>query len=229
MKKFEEQELAGMKLHFSHTDFIVIDKPPGVPVHGEHNTVVNLLQLYLQREVFPCHRLDKDTSGLLLLALNNTAAAELSQQFFLRKVEKYYFGVSTARPGKSQGKVLGDLKKSRNGNYKLTRERNNPSVTFFFSRGLQPGYRALLFKPLTGQTHQLRVIAKSLGAPLLGDPRYGGNNADRMYLHACYLQFYFQQQLYTHWLPPETGDLFKGLLLSEDDPWRRPEQLNWPV
>ncbi|WP_044619682.1 pseudouridine synthase [Gynuella sunshinyii] len=219
-----------MKIHFSHTDFIVVDKPSGLPVHGDQaNNVVDLWRQHLGQEVFPCHRLDKDTSGLLLLALNTEAAAELSQQFFLRKVEKYYFGVSTARPKKSQGKVIGDLKKSRNGNYKLTRELKNPAVTYFFSRGLKPGYRALLFKPLTGQTHQLRVIAKSLGAPLLGDPRYDGNNADRMYLHACYLKFDYQQQSYANWLPPDTGDLFKELLLPEDDPWRHPEQLDWPV
>ena len=218
-----------IKLYAQDSRYLVVDKPIGRSVHGDHDqSVTAILRHQLNADVYPCHRLDRDTSGLLLLALDSEAAAELSQQFYLRRVQKYYFGVTASRPSKSQGKVIGDLHKSRNGSYKLARTKLNPSMTYFFSRGLKPGYRALLFKPVTGQTHQLRVVAKSLGAPLLGDQRYGGAEADRMYLHAAYLSFEFQGQHHDYYLPPADGEWFEDFLNPADDPWLRPDELPWP-
>ena len=222
--------MSEIKIYAQHSDFVVINKPAGLSVHGDQgDAVIHILQQQLNSDVYPCHRLDKNTSGLLLIALNAGSAAELSQLFFKKAVQKYYLGVVTSRPSKSQGKVIGDLQKSRNGCYKLLRTKNNPSITCFFSRGLTPGYRAMLFKPMTGRTHQLRVVAKSLAAPLLGDRRYGGAEADRMYLHAYYLAFEYQGELFQYSLPPDHGEYFDHFFQSEDDPWLLPQLLPWSV
>ncbi|VUD47879.1 Ribosomal large subunit pseudouridine synthase C [Thalassocella blandensis] len=158
--------------------FFIIDKPPGIGMHDEGGTpgIVSLLREMLgDDDIYPCHRLDKATSGLLILGkgVDNTRA--ISELFSTKQIQKYYLAVSAAKPKKKQGIVLGDMLQARGGSWKLSQTRNNPAVTQFFSFGLE-GLRLFLLKPATGKTHQIRVALKSLSAPVLGDERYGGNS-----------------------------------------------------
>ena len=207
-------------------DVLVIDKPAGMSFHND-DLVTNLPGVLstvraLQAkgelrgsdyagELHSVHRLDKITSGILLLAKNERVASWLARQFARRRVHKYYVALSARKPSKKMGTVRGDMAQARRGAYKLTRSpADSPpaAVTKFASRGVRgasPGgdrpLRVLLMRPLTGKTHQLRVCAKSLGAPVLGDAAYGGadtnKNAnkndgaggeDRGYLHAAALR-----------------------------------------
>ena len=199
-------------------DWLVIDKPAGVDFHCQADQAGVIVQLSQQLgcKIWPVHRLDKVTSGCLLVATNAVAAADLSQQFATRQVQKEYLALAQGKPKKKQGWIKGDMAKSRNGSWKLLRSQNNPAITQFHSERLEdPQLLSALWPtthdtsalnpkfpeqvennvrmyhlfPKTGKTHQLRVMMKSLGVPIIGDDRYGGPVASRCYLHAYRLTF----------------------------------------
>lgn len=175
-----------------HPDFVAINKPAGLCVHqdGAAESFTGLLaqQLGVAR-VWLLHRLDKPTGGVLLLALNPEAASVLAQQFAAHSMHKTYLALSSQKPAKKQGWVKGDMAKARRGAWKLLRTQHNPALTRFHSRSIAPGLRLFVLQPLSGKTHQLRVAMKSLGSPILGDTLYGGQAAERLFLHAWRLQF----------------------------------------
>ncbi|WMS86384.1 pseudouridine synthase [Pleionea litopenaei] len=174
-------------------DWLAINKPIDSSIHSEQGVgLIAELKHRLNLEFLaPVHRLDKVTSGVLLLAKNSQAAAQLSQQFADREVNKIYIALTEGKPNKKQGCIKGDMEPARNGNWMLTRKCSNPAITYFYSLGYQHGVRLALLKPVTGKTHQLRVAMKSNGAPILGDTRYGkkDNASDRCYLHHYCLTF----------------------------------------
>ncbi|ASK27061.1 TIGR01621 family pseudouridine synthase [Neisseria chenwenguii] len=168
---------------FRNEDFVAVNKPCGVAVQQESLLPDLAAQLGVAR-LWLVHRLDKETSGVLLLALNAESASELAQMFTDKAVKKTYLALSDRKPSKKQGWVKGGMEKSRRGSWKLTRAAENFAVTRFQSFGLENSLRLFILEPHTGKTHQLRVAAKSLGSPLLGDSRYGGSPAPRLFLHA---------------------------------------------
>lgn len=192
-------------------DFAVIYKPEGIPVHREQDQPGILEYFQDLGSLFLCHRLDRDTSGLLLLARNKDCAGEIGGEFERHRVKKTYLAIGVGKPSKKQGWIKGDMKKARNGNWKLTRTLENPAITQFESTLLEPSVRGFLLKPKTGKTHQLRVALKSLGSPILGDPRYGAIESDRMYLHAAGLEFALRKRTYQFWNWPVTGEKFEKL------------------
>lgn len=177
-------------------DWLLVNKPANVSIHSENNKAGFIEQLkaqYCFDYLAPVHRLDKVTSGCLLLAKHSKAASYLSKQFQNRQVDKYYLALTIGKPKKKQGTIVGDMVPSRKGNYKLTQSKQNPAITQFFSKGFQSGIRLVAAKILTGKTHQIRVAMKSIGSPILGDERYALNNkaksVDRCYLHSYQLIF----------------------------------------
>jgi len=193
--------------------FLVLDKGPGLDFHdclGEPG-LCSRVRAWLGVPVFPVHRLDKATSGVVLMALNRSRAAELAALFRERSVEKYYVALSDLPPRKKQGLVRGDMVRSRRGSWKLTRTLERPASTRFLSWSVGPGLRLFALKPLTGRTHQLRVAMKSLGAPILGDPLYHPavpDWPDRMYLHAHTLRFRLDGTEFGYACAPQVGKLF---------------------
>jgi len=184
------------RLIFENNDFIIVQKKSGESFHNDVSGGVgffNALQDRLGVKLYSVHRLDKATSGLMLMAKNARAQSSLSKLFRDNKIFKQYIAISLSKPKKKQGIVKGDLESSRGGNYKLTRTQDNPSITRFKSFKGEGEYFFNLY-PKTGKTHQLRVIAKSLGSPILGDVRYSNDQAQRMYLHAYKLSFRLDNQ-----------------------------------
>lgn len=175
---------------FVHPDFLAINKPAGVCVHTEGETLGLLASLAADwGRLWLVHRLDRATSGIMLLARNAQAAATLSQQFALRRAHKIYLALSDAKPKKKQGWIKGDMLKGRNGSWRLARSMENPAITQFVSMAVGEGKRLFFLMPATGKTHQLRVAMKSLGSPIIGDERYGGLVAPRLMLHAWRITF----------------------------------------
>lgn len=173
-------------------DWLAIYKPIGVGMHteGDELGIVVLASQLFGYELWPVHRLDKVTSGILLLAKHQTAAARLSLLFREQRIQKWYLAQSALRPSKKQGWVKGDMEKGRNGSWLLKRSQENPAITQFFSHYDEAlKKRLFLLRPHTGRTHQLRVALKSLGSAIDGDSRYKGQACDRTYLHAYALQF----------------------------------------
>jgi tRNA pseudouridine32 synthase/23S rRNA pseudouridine746 synthase len=181
--------------------------------------------------IYGVHRLDRVTSGILLFAKSKQVAGLLSTAFKDKTVTKYYVALSNKKPKqKKQGWVRGDMVPSRRKSWKLTKTQNNPAVTRFFTAGLGncnlEGWdcgdelskdrsdvhhihhprTAILFQPHTGKTHQLRVAAKSLGLPILGDPIYSdgtdhkGNR--RTFLHALALHVRIRDEDIAIYNPP---------------------------
>jgi tRNA pseudouridine32 synthase / 23S rRNA pseudouridine746 synthase len=191
--------------------FLVVNKAPGIAVQGDAGTA-SLLQVLKQDlslpELYPVHRLDQGTSGVLVLAKTAAANRQLSLGFQGRQVRKFYLAITAKKPVKKQGWVIGDMEKSRGGSYKLCHTRENPARTAFFSFAFEEAMRLLILRPVTGKTHQLRVALKALAAPIIGDVRYGGISADRMYLHAWHLDFILDGQRFSYRAPPVSGELF---------------------
>jgi tRNA pseudouridine32 synthase/23S rRNA pseudouridine746 synthase len=227
------------KILAEHDDFLVVSKSVGVCVHCEPDRIGLLVQIKKDldlEQLFPVHRLDKVTSGLLLCAKTSAAASELSQLFQHRQVEKYYVAISDQKPKKKQGLITGDMERGRRGAWKLCHSKDNPAITQFFSYGLGDGNRLFLLKPKTGKTHQLRVALKSIGSPISGDRLYGHPLSLPLgiRLHASVLSFAYQGENYRYvdfpkdWLPDKES-LLDGLtddaLAAVKQPWLLP----WPV
>ncbi|MFM2480388.1 TIGR01621 family pseudouridine synthase [Celerinatantimonas sp. YJH-8] len=213
---------------FEHPDFLIVDKPAGLSFHRQDD-LPGLAQLLKEQTgpVWPVHRLDKMTSGLVIFALNKSSAAHFLTLFQSHQINKYYLALAQGKPKKKQGLVLGDMEKSRGGNWILKRTRNNPAKTRFLSLSVDIGLRAYLLRPYSGKTHQLRVAMKSLGVPILGDSRYGGEKADRGYLDACALDFNWQGEHVQFTRLPHQGTLFQSCC-SILEPWELPWQAGFP-
>ena len=221
-----------------HHDFIVVDKEPGVNFHDEGKIGSGLFSLVKQQiqshnknaELYPVHRLDKMTSGLVIFAKNLTCAQTFGQLFNDHDIEKYYLAIADKKPSKKQGLIKGDMAKSRRGMFKLLRTMENPAITQFFSYSIANKQRLYLLKPHSGKTHQLRVALASIGAPFVGDPLYySTSKADRGYLHAYALKFTYLGEEFEFTSLPSNGDYYLNtevneLLTAIKKPW----QLNWP-
>lgn len=212
--------------------WLAVNKPAGLNFHSEDGEagLVALLRQQLGYELFAVHRLDKLTSGIVLFGKSPESANQLAEQLRTRQMQKFYIAVSDQKPGKKQGAIIGDMEKSRNGTWRLTRSRENPAITQFFSWGLESGLRLFLLQLHSGKTHQLRVAMKSLGSPVLGDGAYGSKaEVDRGYLHAWAVRFGFDGASIELICPPSEGVAFANPALQQqlaviNPPWALP----WP-
>jgi tRNA pseudouridine32 synthase/23S rRNA pseudouridine746 synthase len=199
-------------LLFENDDFIVINKQFNINFHSEEGEfgVVVAAEKALQCKLYSVHRLDKMTSGLILLAKSAHIAAQLTALFTSHQIQKYYLAISDKKPKKKQGLIKGGMQKSRRGMWKLTKQNSNLAITQFFSYSLGEGKRLFVLKPHTGKTHQLRVALKSIGSAICGDPLYAEKSAyyDRGYLHAYQIDFALHNQAFSFTALPESGSLF---------------------
>lgn len=204
----------------NHRDWLLVNKPAGISMQKEQDdpSSLSLLQLALialqERDpsatrLWPVHRLDKATSGLVVFAKSAAAAAQFGLLFNQHLIEKHYLAIAFGKPKKKQGWVKGDMEKGRNGSWLLLRSLNNPAISQFHSCAIDVespvAKRLYLIKPKTGKTHQIRVALKSIGCPILGDVRYKGAPADRCYLHAWRLNFMWNDERFSFQQPPLQG------------------------
>ncbi len=196
-------------------DLLVVNKPAGMVVHlgagHEEGTLVNALLHHAgslssgSEEHRPgiVHRLDKETSGCIVVAKNDRTHAALSAQFADRQVKKTYLAVVRGRPRHTKGTI--DLAIGR---HPVQRQKMTPrrapsgrdAVTDYELLATRDGWALIACMPRTGRTHQIRVHLQHLGHPIAGDPLYGkrGDFA-RHLLHAWRLEF-------TH---PSTGGIIR--------------------
>ena len=191
-----------LEVLYEDADVVVLNKPCGMVVHpGSGNrggTLVNgLLHRYrdLARQ-FPdssrpgiVHRLDKDTSGLIVVARSAAAHARLARQFAERRVGKIYFAWVAGRPTPAAGRIVTHLRRDPHNplRVRVSQDRGKVAVTRYQVRRSLAGASLVALRPVTGRTHQLRVHLRWLGHPILGDPLYAGRargSAPRLLLHA---------------------------------------------
>lgn len=165
---------------------VAIDKPAGLlSVRGRtlHACVLDRLPF------LPVHRLDQDTSGILLLAKDRDSYRRLSQQFELRQVTKIYEAVLQGKVTSDRGRIELPLGSRDRPRQKVDWQQGKPSLTHYRVLARTETTTRIEFQPLTGRTHQLRVhAAEGLGAAIVGDRLYG-RAAARLHLHARELQF----------------------------------------
>lgn len=190
---------SGLPIVYEDEWLLVVDKPSGllsVPGRYLHtqDSVLSRFQRESRDTIYAVHRLDQDTSGLLLLARDAATYRQLSQQFQQQHVHKVYEAVLTKPIEQTEGVIDLPLWSDPcdRPKQKVDWQRGKPSVTRFqIISGEQNGYR-LEFVPITGRTHQLRVHAadqRGLGVPILGDRLYGDMATTRLHLHARSLSF----------------------------------------
>lgn len=217
---------------YQEEDYWVVNKPAGMSFHAESQTLGFMQWIHEQypdQTFYPVHRLDKITSGLILLAKNKLAAQTFGQLFEQHQMTKYYLAISTKKPKKKQGSIKGGMQQGRRGSWMLTQKNESFAHTQFFSTPIKPGFRLFLLKPRTGKTHQLRVALKSLGAPILGDIRYGGEMSDRGYLHAFYLSFNWLGETRVYRTLPDLGNEFEHIESTMlEVGFDSPDKLAWP-
>lgn len=220
-----------VRIIYENDRFLLAVKEAGVNFHSEEEAgfVVQVSQ-QLGIPLFPVHRLDKMTSGLVILAKNSETAAQFGKMFEAREIEKYYLAISMRKPKKKQGWVKGDMASARRGDYKLLTTMINPAITQFVSCALCTHERGFLIKPHTGKTHQIRVALKSLGSPIAGDERYAqadeARKEERGYLHAYALRFRLNDEEFSFVSPPDEGERFVSSECKEQlDAWSNPWEL----
>jgi RluA family pseudouridine synthase len=171
---------------------LVVDKPAGIPVHpgpgGGPSLEEQLGQLSfgLPRPPGLAHRLDRDTSGCLVLGRHRKALARLGRLFAAGRIEKVYWAVVQGAPEGSEGRIGAPLRKLTPGKgWKMVVDPAGQSaVTDWRLLGRNDGLCWLECRPRTGRTHQVRVHCQLLGCPVLGDPVYGGDASRPLHLHA---------------------------------------------
>jgi len=211
----EEIQPEKIPLDVLHKDdhLIVIVKPSGMVVHPgagvRERTLVNALLYHFPdlEGVGPkerpgiVHRLDKETSGVMIIARSQMAYQSLRHQFRRREVEKIYIGLVWRRMPQAKGKITWAVGRHprRGERFSIKTKKPRQAETRYSILKQRGEFTLLEIKPITGRTHQIRVHLAAAGHPLVGDRRYGGHKGKfrglRLFLHAACLSL-------TH---PETG------------------------
>lgn len=185
---------AGLEARLLYRDalMLVLDKPAGIAVHKSPKGGENLeaafhsLRFGLPRNPALAHRLDRDTSGCLVLGRHRKALEKLGLLFKQGKIEKRYWAIVVGGPAEDQGLIdfpLGKLDRSR-GWWMKVDPSGLPAQTEWTVLGRGDRLALLELRPLTGRTHQLRVHCAACGFAILGDPIYGQGDATGLQLHA---------------------------------------------
>jgi 23S rRNA pseudouridine1911/1915/1917 synthase len=199
-------EAIPLDIIFENDDLLVVNKPAGMVVHPaaghSHGTLVHAALAHSpqmegiggEKRPGVVHRLDKDTSGLILLAKNDTAHRFLQEQFRQRKTLKIYLALVDGRPPTPTGRIeaaIGRDSVHRKLMAVTGMEKGRDAVSEYRTLETFREHTLLEVHPLTGRTHQIRVHLKFLGCPIAGDRVYGHKNATipltRQFLHASQL------------------------------------------
>lgn len=190
---------------FENSDLIVIDKPAGLVTHPGAGvtgpTVADFARLHTS-DPDPdrpgiVHRLDKDTSGVMVIAKNPDAKQRLQAAFANREVHKTYFALLTGQIKPDEAVINLPLGRSRtNPLAQDVRAGGRPAVTQYKLLASYPGYSLVEAHPQTGRTHQLRLHFRAVGHPIVGDQTYGVKGhlqLGRQFLHAAAISIPFGQ------------------------------------
>jgi len=203
----------------NNEDFIVLNKSSGISVQGGTKSKKNLVDIFAKSKVFQntkpfsVHRLDKDTSGVFIMAKHRESAQLLTSLFRLRKVHKTYLAICHGELEKDSGEWNEDLTR-----YDNDKEIIEKAKTLFKVLDKNSICSLVEMKPITGRKHQLRKQLYAIGNPIYGDQKYKFTNTDKainknLMLHSYQIKFMINDKKYTYkaLLP----DYFKKLLKTK--------------
>ncbi|MEG1863349.1 MAG: RluA family pseudouridine synthase [Oscillospiraceae bacterium] len=177
-----------LDIYYEDSDLLVVNKPKGMVVHPANGnmdgTLVNALMFHckgslsgINGEIRPgiVHRIDKDTSGLLLVAKNDFSHEKLAQQFKAHTIKRIYNAIVYGNLKDDEGDIDGPIGRHRTDRKKFCVTENNSKSAFTHYKVLEKlnGFTLIEARLKTGRTHQIRVHMQSIGNPLAGDPLYG--------------------------------------------------------
>lgn len=192
---------------YEDDDFLIVNKPAGMVVHPGHGhfdgTLINALSYHLgitqgpdaedERMGVLVHRIDMDTSGILVVAKNDAAQQNLAKQFFVHSIERKYVAVVWGNIREDEGTIIGNIGRDPNDRlrFKVYEEEDKGKHAVTHYKVLERfGFVTVVECRLeTGRTHQIRVHMSYIGHPLFGDERYGGTEIRKGTIYAKYKQF----------------------------------------
>ena len=198
----------GEYIIFENNDFIVIDKPAGLSVHGgtnvKYDIISSLKKLKNNADIAPVNRLDRNTSGCMLIAKNYHSAKHLGDCFKTNQVKKSYKALLLGKLAESETKVDSSLKinKKKNDGRVSVDDSGKYALSTFYVEKYISNYTLVDVSIKTGRTHQIRVHSSSIKHPICGDTKYGDKivnlelrkiGLNRIFLHSSNLSFYYNK------------------------------------
>lgn len=229
-----QPEAIPLQIIFENRNLMVINKPAGMVVHpAAGHATGTLVQAALahapdlegvggEQRPGVVHRLDKDTSGLIVMAKNDRTHRWLQEQFRLRKVKKVYLALADGHPPTPQGRIEAPIGRDLHNRKKMAvvpLQKGREAITEYFVKESFPNHTLFEAHPLTGRTHQIRLHLAFIGCPIVGDSVYGRKKPtlelERHFLHAQFLtiQLPGEKELRTFEapLPPELESALDAL------------------
>jgi 23S rRNA pseudouridine1911/1915/1917 synthase len=219
----------GASILFTHDDFYIVYKPAGLITHapGKDSEIVTLVDwlVHTSAELTAVgqperpgivHRLDKDTSGIIVIPRNNVAHAHFSGMFQQRLIEKTYLAIVQGHP-KERGTIDYPIGRDYKQMHKMTHQPHvgRDAATHYEVIEYLEDAALLAVRPVTGRTHQIRVHMAAIGHPILGDAVYGQSHSliSRQALHAHQLSFIYKDQQISCWhdMPADMRTLVEQL------------------
>jgi len=188
-KRASKKEIENM-LIYEDDEILVINKPHGIAVQGGskiNKHIDGLLQSsYKSLQPRLVHRIDRETSGILLVALNRKIADFLSYSFREKKITKYYWAITYGNLSKKSGIIDNKIKRKNSNTYIDALTEYTKYMNF------NDKFNFMIYKPVTGRNHQIRIHSYDLGVPILGDKKYGYNLEDtnKLHLHSKSIEFF---------------------------------------
>ena len=203
----------------NNDDFVVLNKSSGISVQGGTKSKKNLIDIFTKSEIFhgtkpySVHRLDKDTSGVFIMAKNRETAQLLTSLFRLRKVHKTYLAICNGELEKNSGQWSEELIRYENGK-KIVEK----AQTTFKVLDKNSNSTLVEMKPITGRKHQLRKQLFNIGHSIYGDKKYRSSTSDKginkdLMLHSYQIRFMIKDKRYTY--RALVPDYFKKLLKNK--------------
>ncbi len=184
----------------NNQDFLVINKDAGIAVQGGTKSKKNLIDIFSKSQLFndtkpySVHRLDKDTSGVLLIAKNREMAKLLTSLFRLRKIHKIYLAICEGEINKNSGFLEHDLIR-----YEGKKKIIENAKTYYKILDKNSNFSLLELKPITGRKHQLRKQLFEIGHPICGDNKYFSKIPNKnLMLHAYQIKFIIKNKKFTY-------------------------------
>ena len=181
-------------------DFLVLNKESGIPVQGGTKSKKNIIDIFSKSELFadskpyPVHRIDKDTSGVLLIAKNREMAKLLTSLFRLRRIHKIYIAVCEGEINTNNGILIHNLIR-----YEGKKKIIEKAKTHYRLIDKNSNFSLLELKPITGRKHQLRKQLFEIGHPICGDDKYFSNIQNKnLMLHAYKIMFMINNKKFSY-------------------------------
>ena len=202
----------------NNSDFIVINKKSGLPVQGGTKVKENLINIlsnssyFVNSKPYIVHRIDKDTSGVLMIAKNRETAQQLTSLFRIRKIHKTYLALSFGQIQKSR-----DLIENKLIRYEKNKKIFEKAITSYEVADNNSNYTLFKLNPITGRKHQIRKHLTDLNCPIVGDTKYFINKPKKkveLMLHAYEIKFILNGKKYT--VKANLPEYFKNFLIKNN-------------